>query len=67
MYSAIRTSKVLTDKHMVINASSHHTLLNPYQMRELGMIVDDVSKRYLKSANEYGTHTIKNKKLTLLT
>ena len=45
-------------KHLIFNATSPHTLLSTYQMRELGVIVDDVSKRHLKDANTKGTHSI---------
>ena len=31
-------------KHLIFNATSTHNLMSTYQMRELGVIVDDVSK-----------------------
>ena len=45
-------------KHLIFNATSPHTLLSTYQMRELGIIVDDVSKLHLKDRDNNGTHTI---------
>ena len=45
-------------KHLIFNASSPHTLLSTYQIRELGVIVDDVSKRHLKDEDTNGTHSI---------
>ena len=44
--------------HLIFNATSPHTLLSTYQMRELGVIVDDVSKRHLKDKDTNGTHSI---------
>ena len=49
---------MLRAKHLIYNASCPHTLLSTYQMRELGLIVDDVSKRHLKDAVSNGTHSI---------
>ena len=48
----------LRAKHLIYNASSHHTLLSTYQMRELGIIVDDIPKRHLRDTSTYGTHSI---------
>ena len=33
---------IVRAKHLIYNATSPHTLLSTYQMRELGVIVDDV-------------------------
>jgi len=44
--------------HSIYNGTSPHTLLSNYHMREVGLIVDDVSKRHLKDANTYGSHSI---------
>ena len=44
---------LLRANHAVGNESSSHTLLCTYQMREIGLIVDDVSKNYI--ANSDGT------------
>ena len=43
---------------MIVNQNSNHTLLAPYQMCELRMVIDDVSARHLKSSTEFGTSTI---------
>jgi hypothetical protein len=48
----------LRAKHLIFNATSAHTLLSTYQMRERGIIVDDVSRRHLKDETTNGTHTI---------
>ena len=52
------TEIMLRAKHLIFNASSPHTLLSTYQMRELGIIVDDVSKRHLKDGGTMGSHSI---------
>ena len=52
------TTLMLCAKHLIYNASSPHTLLSCYQMRELGIIVDDVSKCHLKDSTTNGTHSI---------
>ena len=39
---------ILLAKHGVGNPSSKHTLLCSYQMREMGIIVDDVHVRHVK-------------------
>ena len=44
---------LLRANHAVGNESSSHTLLCTYQMREIGLIVDDVSKNHI--ANSDGT------------
>ena len=49
----------LRTKHLIYNHTSNHTLLSTYQMRELGHIVDDVSKRHLKNEQQRDTHKIK--------
>ena len=47
-------------KHMVLNHTSPHTLLSTYHMRNLGIIVDDVSKRHLKSIEQHSTSSIQS-------
>ena len=59
-------TKFLCAKHMIVNVSSQHTLLSSYQMRELGMVVDDVSRRHFKSPFEHGTQTIQATKEDLI-
>ena len=49
---------MLRAKHLIFNPTCPHTLLSTYQMRELGLIVDDVSKRHLKDVTSNGTHSI---------
>jgi len=44
--------------HSIYNATSPHTLLSNFEMREVGLIVDAVTKRHLKDSNTYGTHSI---------
>ena len=51
-------SIILRAKHMIYNGTSSHTLLSTYQMREVGLIVDDVSKRHWKDRNSTGTQSI---------
>ena len=46
-------------KHLIYNAPSPHTLFSNYHMRELGIIMDDVSKRHLRDVETHGTHSIK--------
>ena len=52
-------TKFLHGYEMISNPSSNHTLVNPFQMREAGLMVDDVSKKHLKTLDEYGTQCIK--------
>ena len=52
------TSTLLRAKHLIFNEKSPHTLLSTYQMRELGMVVDDVHTRHLKDLGSFGTHSI---------
>ena len=50
---------ILKAKHAVGNDSSSHTLLCTYQMREMGIIVDDVSKHHLSNIHgDKGTQSI---------
>ena len=50
---------ILVAKHGVGNPSSKHTLLCSYQMREMGIIVDDVHTRHAKGASgELGTQRL---------
>lgn len=45
--------------HWIYNISSTHTLLSTYELREAGIIIDDVSKCHLCSLNgERGTQTL---------
>ena len=50
---------ILRAKHAVGNSSSSHSLLCTYQMRETGIIVDDVSKKHtINNEGDKGTQTI---------
>ena len=49
---------LLRAKHLIYNATSPHSLLSTYQMRELGIVVDDVTKRHPKDLTTHGTHSI---------
>ena len=50
---------ILRAKHAVGNNTSSHSLLCTYQMRETGIIVDDVSKNHtINSKGEKGTQSI---------
>ena len=40
----------------IFNSKSNLTLLSNYQMREAGLIVDDITKRHLKDLTSHGTH-----------
>ena len=60
-------TKVYTDKgwvlirakHLVYNGSTNHSLLSTYQMREMKLLVDDVSRRHVKDEDgNYGTQSI---------
>ena len=52
-------TKFIFGVQMIANIKSNHSLVTPYQLRELGFLVDDVSKRHLKGPGEYGTQCIK--------
>ena len=49
---------LLRATHITFNESSTMTLLSNCQMRESGLIVDDVTKRHLKDPNQHGTHQL---------
>jgi len=49
---------MLRAKHLIYNSPSNHTLLANFQMRQLGIIVDDVHENHWKSPGEKGTHSI---------
>ena len=44
--------------HIIINPDEKHTLLSNFQMREAGLIVDNVHKHHLKTPEDCGTHSI---------
>ena len=50
----------LRTKHLIYNATSRHTLLSNYQMRECALIVDEVHKRHYKDEENAGTHSIRS-------
>ena len=49
---------LLRAKHLIYNHSSKQTLLSTFQMRQRGIIVDDVSKEHWKAPNEKGTQSL---------
>ena len=49
----------MCSKYLIYNETSTHTLLSTYQMQEMGIIVDDVSKHHLKDEGTHGTHSMK--------
>ena len=58
---------ILRAKHAVSNATSPHTLLCTYQIRELGVIVDDVSKSHTADiTGRKGTQSIRFKDGTIV-
>ena len=44
--------------HLISNPTCPQTLMSSYELREAGLIVDDVSKRHMKSLTERGTSSI---------
>ena len=54
-----RRTIILRASHGVSNNSVNHTLLCAFEMREIGIIVDDVHKTHTKSIKgDKGTQTI---------
>ena len=50
---------IMYEKHAVGNESSDHTLLCSFQMREIGIIIDNISTRNVKNTSgENGTQSI---------
>ena len=50
---------ILHAKHMVWNPTSSHSLMSSHQMREVGIIVDDVSQNHdIDTEGNKGTQTI---------
>ena len=49
---------LLRAKHLIYNQTSKQTLLSTFQMRQLGLIVDDVSRQHWKDKDKRGTQTI---------
>ena len=50
---------ILHAEHMVWNPTSSHSLMSSYQMREVGIIVDDVSQSHdIDTEGNKGTQTI---------
>ena len=49
---------MLRAKHMICNPTSPHTLLSTHQMRQAGVIVDDVAKHHRKDEHTLGTQAM---------
>ena len=51
--------------HLISNSCSKHTLFSTFLLREMGLVVDDVSECLMKSQTEHGTSCITNQDGTI--
>ena len=58
--TAKETGSCYVPQPSFFNSKSNLTLLSNYQMREAGLLVDDITKMHLKDLTGYGTHCMHN-------